>query len=511
MYNGITISRKKIFIVFFVLALPTLIWLITQRTILNIKVTGQNDGDVSVFYTTDGENPKKIKTGFNIVKPGSATINISTDDKQSLLFQDVRVLWNNTASAQLSSQKKVSKVVGGIQSKINCIAGDYSKIDTGIMSCQNNHIYRQLTTNGIEHTSVYPNQRIIGTTAAYKDGYLSIVDDTATNSVKYKLVYTTPTKQTVIDSGDTLRGGDEGNPVLFTSSSKDSFAVLNPKLKTITLYKNLGDQSPLSTTLNDEFSDFSFTDLAVSFDESSLVIAYPLGDPNSEDDVFGGSNLHVRLYRYTLSDTITERSNHTLQLGQIGGQLQIDQDTLVLLGQDSYLHIFDISNNKVDLQASISRVDHILVDRGNIFYTSQKAVYEYKKEEKKANLLRQLSEINEADLLLLQGRPVLVGNTNNSLSTFGAYAVLDQNKADEVDLFTLIPYNTKVLPLIKSEYIGNDIYFSVDLKSIIFERDTGRITYTNAEFEQKKKIITEKLRSDGVDIQKYQLHFNPGP
>lgn len=506
MFQGINIPRKKILVIIFILFLPTLVWLITQRTFVNIKITDQAD-DVSVFYTIDGENPEKIKPGLNIVKPGLATINITTGSKQSLLFKEVKVLRSNTVRAQLAAQKEGKKVVGNLKSKISCISGD----DSNIITCQDSRIYQQSTRGGITHSSMYPNQRIVDTAVPFEDGYLSIVDDVSSNNVIYKLVYTTPTTQTLIDSGDKLRGGEEGDSKIFTSDNGKRFIITNPRTNSLILYNGLKDKSPLTTKLNDEFSSYPFSELAVSFSDTSLSIAYPIEEPNNTDDVMGGANAHVRLFRYDISNTITEKENHTLKLGHIGGQIRIYENTLLVLGQDDYLRVFDIEGNKPRIKASVPRVDHVVLDGANIFYTSQKAVYEFNKNELRADLLRQLPNINEAALLVLNGRPVLVGNTNNSPTTFGAYVVLDEENTDTVDLFNLIPYNPNVLPLINSEYIGNDIYFSVDLKSLIIDRDTGGITYNNAEFEQKKKIITARLKADGVDLKKYKLHFNPGP
>ena len=94
---------------------------------------------------------------------------------------------------------------------------------------------------------------------------------------------------------------------------------------------------------------------------------------------------------------------------------------------------------------------------------------------------------------------------------FSPYVITDKEKPNTLNLATIIPYNPKELPIINSDYLDRSIFFSIDLKSMIIDRDTGTVTYNKAEFEQKKKIIIGRLKADGVDVKKYDINFKPGP
>ena len=63
------ISKKKLLVIFLILLLPTIIWLLVQRTFLTVKIDGVQGDDVTVLYTVNGGG-KQIKPGLNYVKPG---------------------------------------------------------------------------------------------------------------------------------------------------------------------------------------------------------------------------------------------------------------------------------------------------------------------------------------------------------------------------------------------------------------------------------------------------------
>jgi len=504
------ISKKKLLVIFLILLLPTIIWLLVQRTFITVKIDGVQGDDVTVLYTVNG-GVKQIRPGLNYVKPGEAIINVVSDENQSLAFKKVSILRNTTVSLKLENQKATTKVVGGAKKQVGCVVGNLSENTTSVLSCQNDQLYRQTVDNGIKHENVYPNQKIIGSTVPYKNGILAIVGDTSGGPAKYKLVYTTQSGQKLINEGEEVEVGDAGNPRIFTSNDGDKIAVLNPQTQNITIYESSGKVSAKSG-LDGAFSDIRFEQLTAEFNDSSMKIAYPLTDPNNTDDVFGGSNAKVKLFRYTISNNkLTKESDETLETGKIGGDITLKNGRLIILGQDSFLHVFDTSTEKPKLLVSIPRVDNIAVTTKNIFYSSSKGVYELFPEERQSRLRSNLSAINESHLLVYNDRPALVGNTNNNVSTFGVYVVKETDDTEDLDLFKLLPYDTDVLPLINSDYIGNQVFLSVSLKSLVLDRVTGSVSYNQAEFEQKKVIITEKLKSDGLDIKKYKLNFKPGP
>ena len=504
------ISKKKLFIIFLILLLPTIIWLLVQRTFLTVKIDGLDGADVTVLYTVNDE-VKQIKPGLNYVKPGDAVINVLSDGKQSLSFTKISILRNTTVSLKLENQKATTKVVGGTKKQIGCVVGDLSSNQTSVLNCQGNQLYLQAVDNGISHKEIYPDQRIIGSTVPYGSGVLAIVSDNSDGPAKYKMVYIDRLGQKVINESEETDAGDAGNPRIFVSNDRNRIAILNPETQNITVLDSNG-KVYAKTRVNKVFADIRFEQITAELSDTFLKIAYPLTDPTNTDDVFGGSQAKVQIFNYGISnDKITQDSESTLDTKKIGGDLTFSNGRLVILGQDSYLHVFQVDSKKPKLLISIPRVDNVVTTSSTIFYTSNKGVYELLLNEKQSRLRSNLSAINEARLLLYDGRPALVGNTSNDISTFGVYAVSDVDDTDELDLFTKLPYDINVLPIINSDYIGNEIFISVSLKSLVLDRVTGSVSYNPAEFEQKKKIITEKLKSDGVDTNKYRLNFKPGP
>lgn len=509
---GNIFTRKQIVVVAFILLLPTLIWLITRRTLLTVSTSTKNSSEVTLFYTVAGENPSRIRPGINLVKPGMATINASTEEEQTIVFQKAKTLWSNQVSINLQPQKENKKVIGNSRSVITCVSGDIYKPELLMSSCQNNYSYKQTLNGSISHEKSYPHQKIIGVTTSYKDGYLSIVSDYSEGSVKYKLVYTTSTNQITIDQGAGVSVGDVGDPRIFTSDNMRSFIILNPNNNTISFYQDTKDNTPLTNKLDPEFTKLNFEQFAVSLNSDNLSIAYPLSRESSASDGLGDPNTQVQVNKYSVTDSaITRKSKRIIQLNKINGDIFLQNETLLLLGQDGFLHIFDITNDQHKLQASIPNVSNVTTTSDDIYYRSQKSIYSYIKSENKSYLLSRLSDINGSNLMILKGRPVVIGNTNASPSTFGAYVITDKEKPNTLNLATIIPYNPKELPIINSDYLDRSMYFSVDLKSMIIDRDTGTVTYNKAEFEQKKKIIIGRLKADGVDVKKYDINFKPGP
>ncbi len=498
------VSRRRILIIFSILLLPTIIWILKQRSFISLKVEGTNE-TITALYTVGGK-VRNIKPGLNYVKPGEATINIISNNKQTLASMKVSRLRSNTVSVLLESQKTTTKVVGGTNKLINCIAGSMV-----ILSCQDNQIYKQSYDQKITHENLYPNQKVIGQAVPYKQGVLSIVSDVSDGPAKYKLVHTTTTGQESLVVSNDIVVGAAGNPRIFTSNTDSRFVVLNPTSAEAIIYSGVG-KIMSRAKLDNTFFDVDFEQISLTLDDNTMKIAYPIIDKKNQDDVFSGSNAKIKLFNYTISSKKIELMDEsTLETGKIGGLLYLSDNTLLILGQDSNLNIFNIKKNKIKLSTTLRRVDNVVIASKRIFYTSNKGLYEYIQDKNQSRLRNDFSSINEARLLVLNNKPVLVGNTNNSVTTFSAYLVNDDSRDDEFNLFNLFPYDTNILPLVSSDYIGNTIFLSVDLKSIIFNRDTGEVSYNKAEFEQKKVIITEKLRSDGVDLSKYTLVFKPGP
>ncbi len=504
------ISKKKLLIIFLILLLPTIIWLLVQRTFLIVRVEGVEDGDTTVLYTVDSE-VKKIKPGLNYVKPGESTINVLSGNRQSLSFKKIPILRFTTVSINLENQKAAAKIVGGTKKQVGCVIGTKSENPDSIVSCQSNQLYRQVINSGVNHVNLYPNQTLIGQAITYKDGILAIVSDRSNGPAEYKLVYTTLLGQKVISEDKEIEVGDAGNPRIFTSDSNSKIAVLNPQTQNVTIYESSGKVIAKSR-LDSGFADIRFEQIAVYFDDTSMKIAYPQTDPDNTDDVFGGNNARVKLFNYRISNSkLDKETDAILETGKIGGDVTLKNNRMIILGQDSHLSVFDITTDKPNLLVSVPRVDNVAITKKSIFYSSNKGIYELFPEQQQSYLRSNLSTLNESHLLVINDRPALVGNTNNNVSTFGVYVVGESDDSEALDLFTMFPYDTNVLPLISSDYIGDQIFLSVSLKSLVLDRVTGSVSYNPTEFEQKKVIITEKLKSDGLDLKKYKLNFKPGP
>lgn len=290
------------------------------------------------------------------------------------------------------------------------------------------------------------------------------------------------------------------------------FLVFNEETKTIWFFDGLS-KPKITYNYSEDIGDKAKS-VGFSIHQDSVYLNYFVDnkgtDPEEAHPEYSsyairykaGSSKLKKLTEYVVTDTTKEKRTD-------GYTEVVSEDTLLSKSFNDTLFVLNVGDKGLSVEDKLYNIDEHVVLNETVYYRQGNKIYSYDPQKASSNLVVDAKEINIFSLSAQNGSIVFSGTPKNTPSTTNAYIVLDKDYSETLP-FHLIPYNLNDLPLVRSEFTGSKLFFTVKLNSLIFNRQTSKPTYDRAEYKMRKDMILRRLKYDGLNLTKYQVYFKPG-
>lgn len=186
----------------------------------------------------------------------------------------------------------------------------------------------------------------------------------------------------------------------------------------------------------------------------------------------------------------------------------LDSSHFAVLKGDG-LSIYQFDEKSTSLKAAFSTTDVKVAAGGSgIWFTKNNAIYKYEIASNQAKKVFESAHLVLSNIF--KSAEAVTFNAfiaNDDSNILHSYRLTDQVAAGP-RLEDKLPYTlSSDLPVFKTEYSGNRITFQLALASISSDRQTGQLSYDQAEFEAARQKVIERLQQDGFDVTKLELYF----
>lgn len=515
----LAVEKKRVIVIFlFSLFSITLLYYVGNYSVLTIESKpGQNISAVTVQKTStednlDNKDKFEISVGFNLVRNGEYIVYAQSNDQTTEKSIEQSFLSRNNLSFQFKPQLQVDLAAQATQPK--CIFGEKS---SGYYICENS-VIRSAISNTDSSSGVLGSFTLKGNSVNHLSGLLGFFSETKLENKSKEEIrfgFTDGTNNNYIDTGDLLTNKKYPNlfntTIVSDQSKNGNFLLADTTNKRIYFYKNIRS-NPKTVDYEDITGDHCESP-QFSLHQEQLLIGCQIH--KDHDITPGNSNEGGEFGNQVYILDISSNKSTAFELNKIVKQDNLDgnffltKDSVIVHSRNS---LFLISREQKKISRIIYNVDSLTIDANNkiTFTRDRDYIFETQEFSNESYLVARSSNLNLSDITLVGSEIFFKGKENNRNNS-GYYRITTLKRSETMP-FDILPYdiNDASIPIYRSSYNGNNIYFNVELDSLIFPRD-GQPSYSKEEFDTKVSIIKRRLERDGLDIDKYQLHFIPGP
>lgn len=505
---------------FLVLTTFALLIILSNFALLNIKSSENiNSAEAS---TPDKQSVKKLHKGLNIVRRSSSVFVFTSSDKETRFYRKLWPFWVNTIDVFFESQKSATKI-RDLDNPDNrdCLF----KSNNIIYSCNNQSKIQVIQANSTGISADTPgtlsNITTYGSSKPYKDGMLGFGDIcTGSDCEEHSEPSISFVKLLFINGGgarvlrdDIISIADNQEPldvrnlrIIADDSGGERFLLYNSTNGKAYCYKGLDDKSPKEYSFGKDFTVGGGIPPSIFLSNNKIYSYYTKA--SSKDAQYEEDYLAVNLNIYNVGDEQIKLEKH-LDLGLIGPHVY---ETGVLGGKYSYFIFNDgllikgfglFGGKKV-----IPNISSALTVQGSVYFILDNSLYKYTNDKGAATLIRRFQNQNLTKISNLDNSTIaLYGSPKNSRSTNSVYLIDLQTDRLGTELVDVMPLDPNSYPVLYSNYLNKDVYFTVYLQSkTVIDRSTGEETFDATEYEAGKNTILAKLNESGIkDI---NVHFS---
>lgn len=488
------------------------ITLLLNYRVININVEGDITGDLVITARPESEIPSDdlkvdLRNGLNIVGRRAITLDISDKDKESSVSISPKFFNMNNITVSLVPQKKVDTAFYDSRQS-TC----YFKANRSGYGCLNSKIFSQKTDPAIQNSLVLENLVLIGNQQNYKQGIISIAQtgEPGDLGTKPALTYITASEVKVIDQS-LDKYGNLGEVEIVSSKNNDSFILHDIDGKKLYYYDSVNDSSPIEHLYANDINKTAYN-IEVSHVGNTIFLSGLVNE--DEDSEHDHPNYLSFVWRFIINnESITKSTEYSIsditKADNSSGDTHVIRENLLgSFDRLGTLRLIDVSNEKKPrIISRLFNISHYITDKGVIYYERLGKVYKFDTVTTVSNLIRNVPG-SVRFMNIVDDSLILDIVSNNSRSTNSLFIVTTETK-DGIEPFDVIPVNPRELPVISSRFKGNVIYIAVDLKSL-YRPDGVKPVYDEDEYSKARNEISSKLRSSGLDLNKYNIRYSPG-
>lgn len=516
---SLIVSKKKVIFKFILSIIAiTFLYYISNYSILKISnEANENINSVKIQKTStkevlDNQDQKTISVGFNLVRNGEYIVYATSDDRMTERSVKQKFLSINNLSFQFKPQLKVDLAAQTENSR--CVFGQKSK---GYYICENDLV--KGPANDINSPSNTLGEITIeGNSTNHLSGLLGFFVSYETREKVVRFGFTDGNDVKFIETKDLLSNKLKrsvfNNTILSDQSQNGNFSLVDTIGKKLYYYNTINSDPKVidyKNIVGDNCDNPQF-----SLNQGQLLIACRVYDDKKKKDTPGysheGADFKNKAFILNISDNSSDdvAINKIVGRGNLDGKLVLTKNSIIVQSLDS---LFFISRAQNKLKRIIYSVDNFTTDgSGRVIFTRDESlVFETNELNDESHLLAKSSRLSIKDIALVDNSIVFKGYEDSYNKVSGYYRVTSLERSG-ITPFDILPYDTNdpTIPVYRSRYKGNDLYFNVKLDSLVFPRDKPQ-SYSKKELDAKIGIITRRLKRDGLDINKYRLNFLIGP
>lgn len=453
---------------------------------------------------------KSLRFGLNIVKKGDSKVDLKTQDKATTVYKNMGLLRINHVAMSLEPQKSIDKLFSG-SGDSTCGFKD-ATTSTVAYACKTDGIFKQ---TGISAPLETPTVPTVGSPQPYKNGVLAFTKSAPLNedSDRVSLAYIDSSNpKTVLANADEYI--DEYDGTIVTTANSESFVVVNKTKQKFYYFLNTAAK-PVTYSYKEDTNNALARMIIPSLASSGtdFYISYSTTKPSKEDTTSTEDTGPTNLTHYRIDKNSVEKvENIDLEKVVKDKSVKVVSTSLVysLDISSQTLTVIDLSSKKPkELFTAYGVLDATAIEN-SLYYVNTQEIHRYDTASHTAYLVRKTGSNNISALNRYGTSLTFSGNSVNALSTSSIYRVKNADKPKS-EPYDTIPYNLNDLPILKSDFKGNSLYFWIDLNSLTYGSETGDKTYDTTEYELRKEMVIRRLKEDGLDPEKYLVTFSPGP
>lgn len=454
---------------------------------VNIKTEQPSNNALKISYLDSDSNIKPSTPIFGVYMiPRSADIVVARVDNQEshTLVRNKAVLGVNSITINLRAQRELSKIGRG---GLGCNSMDTQfKIFTYSCYGASDTIftYADKKNNQFDNTPLsteLPVDRIV--TKPYKDGLLSI----GTQGSKYYLEYTSVINDSFNQQELPYISSDSVG--LYTSSSDDSFIVVNNNSHEILSYSSISlPSSKLAFS-----KDLQYTTCSVLKFSFSCVATTPISEGGDGDSHAAEDGTAIKNSRLITYNTMTKRQS-TQRLDKSVDTVCETSKGFYLLGSDNRLSF--MPRGKEGDYTVAKNISVFSCTYDTVYYMNGKSIYVSSNGD--SSLLFTESRLDIVGLYT-NGKKVIIDVTINDEDepTIHTYEITDTPSTSK-RLESILPYpEGGIIPILEMDYDNENFYIKPQL-SVISDKQTGETIVDEDNLAEVKKQIENKLKEDDI-------------
>lgn len=511
-----SIIRKRVWVLVMI-GIGVVVLVIFNYTVLIIDLGKPYDNLYLKAYASQellgSTTGKTLRAGINIMQTGSYTIEASSKQRVATKGLSLNPLSIKRVEMNLKNQKSVDSLVSN-NSKVSCVFTN----NNVTYICKQGTIFKYSLHDQSENP-VTSDLTLLGNQVLYKNGILSLVLDSSGRQEQGRVVLAFITGsspvQVIDDSRQRLGLSSIGKQLAVNTTDEDTFLLQDQGSSKVYIYKNTVDKQPIEYSYGDDvtgdpdvavvsFSGNSF------FINSSIELEESSNAQRSEDNPHPNYSSEIIKYSYDDSRAVTK--NETYNISSITDSSNTDGETYAIT--DTLLLSIDISGTaflidiagKPTISAIIPSFGQFVTKDGRIIYTQSNRIFEREANNGISYLIRESSHMSFGSPKIIDGKIIFSGVSRHQNSTPSYYQVLPINRK-EIEPFDVFPYNPEEMPVSRSRFYSNNLFFTVKVDTLRYPK-YGRVTYNKREFEIKQNIIKRRLRTEGFDLNKYNIRFD---
>lgn len=474
-------------------------------------VTNDHGNKVYIVSDKNGKTrTKKIRIGWNILKPGENVIKVtskSTPAQSSVGHLHVKRFHFNQFTLNTQPQKNLIKTVSSSE---GCVFGTMTLLKEGYgysYNCNQGPVYKHSFENKPEKDDVNILSSISGG-IAYQDGLIGFVTTNSNVSTAVQPIFTDGKSIQAISLPNNTAQYEPGYSFVLPID-KVKFLIVNTKKRTMLLYKNSTDNSPYVYNFSKDFEVPSNQQVYVTATQALVTVTSNTSKGRSENSSETGDGV-LQNYTLTNSGKITKQNKYKVP-SSIGvfGLSTLSNNLFVKLDINNNLGLYLSHNNTLKSYSSINNVLDYIVINNTLYYISGNSIYQFDAVNNVSNLLFSNNNLSFTDLSNYDGNLSAYGYSINSPEIKSNF-IITNHKREPNQLVDILPYAQSETSTLFSDYSSSKIYFLLDITSAYTDKSVlgGKLMYDQNEVKTKESVIINKLKNDKIDTEKYKILFN---
>lgn len=471
-----------------------------------IKITINSDGKHTIRlydanelvvnqFEVEGNSSKRIW-----LETGHFTVEATAERSSSISPATINSLTTTEVELETSPQKAVSKIVSDTA---GCHTVEKrTTYSFGCLSAQ--PVYAHELNNSLQSRSVVLDNNTSVRRFAYADGVLELNQRGSVLAIDY--INLTTDKRTTLS--------DEGFDIVQVAinESEDLFAVIgtvnSTKQRRVIFFdgtKEVGSGYEFPSEVVDNIFASHHTSLnnGVLIDYFGLSSVSPDSDEEEEQtkNYRGGTITTINISDQTvqsfevpvslrLDSVYAINANQLIGYSDDGGMVEV-----ILEGGE--IKAVEMYDNSVLPLALTGNELYLLFNNG--LYRHDFALWDTK-------LVFEENNVTVSDVNIANGKVFFSGFIDDAGTSqyFNGYELLSE-PATYPRLEEALPYSRAELPIRSMDYFGETIYVQLLIETLGINRNTGKVFYSQSEFDQKESIVLSRLMADGYTSEDYNI------